>query len=560
MCPYSRSSTFTSAARLRSSLCSGCPDRVYSESFQRFIFVGLTHSTLSHKLTSLFKRHMTPPSAHCAGPWGWHSTPALFDTLLLTATKVIPSFTRLAIVRWYLDTEPDVHFRLRPYLTRRTPCRCGCGVLTSFYPDGLRAGAVAPSHLSPLYGWRIPSLPDTPTAFDRFFSSPPHPPLPPPLCPTWTPRGQVPSPTLDFLPAPLRRLLACPCILCNQGDNSVQHWLLFCPVTALAGSLLLNRPWTTRLWFFSKSSSLSQRAILAGLWDASRQLCHERSGLPPPSLEPPPAYSSSPFHLASLLVDRALALIPAPFRPIHIQQSVPLHITPGCFRDSISFRNLTIELEGHPQYYGSVPTTSAAIPADYVISILPMRSPIPKRLFTFQATVPSPPNCTLQFRLCSCGAIHGYLVSLTPLAPHSPLHVGDPTTTQESDFVLHFDGGAFRDLGVGGAGAVLWLHSHGRLQLLSSRCIPIKLRKHYRCLGLFNRQNVLLSKGACCRYFDVVFPTPTQIVGSGHIRLSALRILCSGLKGRKHHRVEADLGEGIACLVVMRRLNHHWRA
>ena len=164
---------------------------------------------------------MTPPSAHCAGPWGWHSTPALFDTLLLTATKVIPSFTRLAIVRWYLDTEPDVHFRLRPYLTRRTPCRCGCGVLTSFYPDGLRAGAVAPSHLSPLYGWRIPSLPDTPTAFDRFFSSPPHPPLPPPLCPTWTPRGQVPSPTLDFLPAPLRRLLACPCILCNQGDTTL---------------------------------------------------------------------------------------------------------------------------------------------------------------------------------------------------------------------------------------------------------------------------------------------------------------------------------------------------
>ncbi len=454
----------------------------FSESFQRFIFAGLTHSTLSHKLTSLFKRHLTRRLYHqtrtfllqriAQVPWAWHSTPALLDTLHLTTTKVIPSFARLAILRWYLDTEPDGHFRLRPHLTRHTPCRCGCGVLTSFYPEGLRAGAVAPSHLSPLYGWRIPSLPDTPTAFDRFFSSPPHPPPPPSLCPTWTPRGQAPSLNLDFLPPPLRRLLDCPCILCNQGDNSVQHWLLFCPVTALAGSLLLNRPWTTRLWSFSKSSPLPQRAILAGLWVASRQLCHERSGLPPPSLEPPPAYSSSPFHLASLLVDRALALIPAPFRPTHIQQSVPLHITPGCFRDNIIFRNLTIELEGHPQYYGSVPTISTAIPADYVISILPMRSPIPKRLFTFQAAVPSPPNCTLQFRLCSCGTIHGYLVSLTPIAPHSPLNVGDPIT-QESDFVLHFDGGAFRDLGVDGAGAVLWLHSQGRLQLLSSKCIPL---------------------------------------------------------------------------------------
>ena len=32
-------------------------------------------------------------------PWAWHSTPALFDTLHLTATKAIPSFARLAIVR-----------------------------------------------------------------------------------------------------------------------------------------------------------------------------------------------------------------------------------------------------------------------------------------------------------------------------------------------------------------------------------------------------------------------------------------------------------------------------
>ena len=205
---------------------------------------------------------------------------------------------------------------------------------------------------------------------------------------------------------------------------------------------------------------------------ASRQLCHERSGLPPPSLDPPPVYSSSPFHLANLLVDRALALIPSPFRPAHVQQSVPLSITPGCFRDNITFRTLTIELEGHPQYYGSVPTIPTAIPADYPIAILPMRSSIPKRLFAFQTAVPSPPNCTLQFRLCSCGVIHGYLVSLTPIAPHSPLYVGDPVT-QDSDFVLHFDGGAFRDLGVGGAGAILWLHNRGRLQLLSSNCIPL---------------------------------------------------------------------------------------
>ena len=136
--------------------------------------------------------------------------------------------------------------------------------------------------------------------------------------------------------------------------------------------------------------------------------CHPPPWTPLQSTPPPP--SIWPISL----VDRALALIPAPFRPSHIQQSVPLSITPGCFRDNITFRTLTIELEGHPQYHGLVPTIPTAIPADYPIAILPMRSSVPKRLFAFQTTVPSPPNCTLQFRLCSCGIIHGYLVSLPP--------------------------------------------------------------------------------------------------------------------------------------------------
>ena len=58
------------------------------------------------------------------------------------------------------------------------------------------------------------------------------------------------------------------------------------------------------------------------------------------------------------------------------------------------------------------------------------------------------------------------------IVSRSWVHVGDPVT-QDSDFVLHFDGGAFRDLGVGGAGAILWLHNQGRLQLLSSYCVPL---------------------------------------------------------------------------------------
>ena len=60
-----------------------------------------------------------------------------------------------------------------------------------------------------------------------------------------------------------------------------KHWLNFCPIPALAGSLLLNRPWRTRYWYFTRSHSLEHRSIIASLWVATRQFVHERSGLPP---------------------------------------------------------------------------------------------------------------------------------------------------------------------------------------------------------------------------------------------------------------------------------------
>ena len=72
----------------------------FSDSFQRFIFAGLNHSTLSHKLTSLLKRHLTRRLFHqtrnfllqrnAQVPWAWQSTPALFDALHCTPNQGHP--------------------------------------------------------------------------------------------------------------------------------------------------------------------------------------------------------------------------------------------------------------------------------------------------------------------------------------------------------------------------------------------------------------------------------------------------------------------------------------
>ena len=60
----------------------------------------------------------------------------------------------------------------------------------------------------------------------------------------------------------------------------------FCPVPALVGSALLNRPWRTHDWSLRPTFSASHLAMIGALWVGTRQFVHERSGPLPPS--PPP--------------------------------------------------------------------------------------------------------------------------------------------------------------------------------------------------------------------------------------------------------------------------------
>ena len=83
--------------------------------------------------------------------------------------------------------------------------------------------------------------------------------------PVWYTRHGHETASLDSLPPPLIRWLSHPCVLCGRGDNSVQHWLNFCPIPALPGSLLLNRPWFTRFWYFTRNHSLGHRSVIASL-------------------------------------------------------------------------------------------------------------------------------------------------------------------------------------------------------------------------------------------------------------------------------------------------------
>ena len=246
----------------------------------------------------------------------------------------------------------------------------------------------------------------------------------------------------------------------------------FCPVPALVGSALLNRPWRTHDWSLRPTFSASRLAMIGALWVGTRQFVHERSGLPPPSLASPSFTFDDPVRTTQHLLDRVYSLIPPAFRPAHIAPLAPPPIIQGCFRNYVHSKLLTIEREGFPIYYGHTQVTFHAVAAQSVLAVFPPTSPLPRTLHKFQALVSRPPNCYIQFKLCACGSVHGYLTSLTDLDAATPLYVGDPPV-DHLDFVIQFDGGAFREHRVGGSGIVLWKHTTQGLTLLDTFAVPL---------------------------------------------------------------------------------------
>ena len=128
-----------------------------------------------------------------------------------TPTKVIPPASRLAILRWSIDSEPDVHFRLRRYISRPSPCRCGCGSISSLYPEGLPRGSISSHHLHLPHTWRIFLPPSLPPPFANIAHRPDPSALPTARALTWRARSGADLTTLEDLPASLLTWVSHPC-------------------------------------------------------------------------------------------------------------------------------------------------------------------------------------------------------------------------------------------------------------------------------------------------------------------------------------------------------------
>ena len=126
--------------------------------------------------------------------------------------KVVLPNVRQAVLKWALDDESDTWFLLRRHWTRASLCACGCGLSSKFFPNGFFAGVIALCHIDIEIKW----MRHAPHAAISLGIQP----LPPLSPPELRHERHLESATaLLNTSAPwLKR----PCVLCGQGENSVQ--------------------------------------------------------------------------------------------------------------------------------------------------------------------------------------------------------------------------------------------------------------------------------------------------------------------------------------------------
>ena len=157
---------------------------------------------------------------------GWALGPSVefLGWLADLPTTQVGAVPRYAVLRWALGEDADFWLPLRGKLSRSQPC-LWCKNHTRCFPRGPGHGALCPSCLLPAAARDVTlqNLPEDSVAFLKFH--------------------QIAIPSLTRLPPAVTHLVVsdgcrasdsyAPCVLCQQGVNSIDHWLSFCPVAHL---------------------------------------------------------------------------------------------------------------------------------------------------------------------------------------------------------------------------------------------------------------------------------------------------------------------------------------
>ena len=202
---------------------------------------------------------------------GWALGPSIeflgwLAELPTTQVGAVPRY----VLRWALGEDADFWLPLRGRLSRSQPC-LWCQNNTRCFPQGPGYGAICPSCFQPAATRDITlhDLHDESYAFLQFH--------------------KITMPSLTRLPPVFSRLATSvgrrapesyvPCVLCQRGVNSIDHWLSFCQVAHLTWIALWISPAPAIDW--RKVPSRSTGVALCYLLFHLRRLVTEYGGLRP---------------------------------------------------------------------------------------------------------------------------------------------------------------------------------------------------------------------------------------------------------------------------------------
>ena len=162
------------------------------------------------------------------------------------------AYARLAVLKWWLDAEPDDGLYWHGQGIHKASAECSCGRQhdkgTPWYVFGFGTRPTDASHFPTTGAWQRYVCDDTKKLLIEQFASG-HDNVPVFDTPHIGGAKIIKNDTLICRPG---------CPLCGNGESSVHHWLIFCPVLNSVLAILLSKPNITLAdWFPSSHKQFS---------------------------------------------------------------------------------------------------------------------------------------------------------------------------------------------------------------------------------------------------------------------------------------------------------------
>ena len=412
---------------------------------------------------------------------GWAMGPSILflDWLADLPTTQVGAVPRYAVLRWALGEDADFWLPLRGKLSRSQPC-VWCNNLTRCFPCGPGHGALCPTCFLPAtpMDFALNNLSDENKNFLRFH--------------------QIIVPEPKLLPPAFSRMMSSagcraldsyvPCVLCQCGFNSIDHWLSFCPVVHLTWLALWVTPAPEINW--RKVPSRNTGVALCYMLFHLRRLVTECGGLRP---DISCVHNRTISHHVLDLWPRIYLSLPSTL--LRYFRAPPQSSSTSC-TDSTKIRLQrfpTVVLEAALLPPKGLATTQSFAKGDTIATFAKNDNRL--RLLLLQhrkLPFPTATACLIPF-LCHCGATHLRLQATDDLSANTVLLLSEPQEWQGC--LVQFDGSAHKRTQTGGAGVSLLHVTSSSTSLVQWLSIPL----------LSCADNVLAEAHACRAAINLAF-------------------------------------------------------